>query len=148
MPSQPANVMSAYVQRPAEPRTVLAARYIYGQPTGDLHALAERDTPTAAMVEIPEWRCLLIRLGPDPDDPDYLVVPDGSWLIYTPKHGHVTVRDNDAFTAEYRPPQPGRLGAVAATIGQHMVLRESAEQIAAAALATADQFRAQDGTAA
>jgi hypothetical protein len=136
-------VIRNYVQRNVEPAEVIAVRYVHGQPYDDLRLLAEYeyDTPEAGLVEVPEWRSLLIRLG-HADDPDYLVVPDGAWLVYNKLSGCTAVWDDDSFAAKYGlPPEPGLLAAVASAIGQHMILRESTTQIAAAALAAADAYR-------
>jgi hypothetical protein len=34
------------------------------------------------MTEIPQWRCLLVRTGPENGEPDHGVVPDGRWLVF------------------------------------------------------------------
>jgi hypothetical protein len=132
-------VAEQFVRQATAPATVIAIQYHYGQSLDEVHDVARFDDRTAKLTEIHDWRSLIIQLG-RPDDPDYVVVPDGSWLVYNQQTLYLAAWGDESFTAEHRRPQPDLIGEVASVIGQHMVCRESTRQIATAALAAADAY--------
>jgi hypothetical protein len=69
------------VQRDRRPREAFAARYQFGQPPGELEAVARR-AGEVEITEIPYWRCLLARTWRENGQPDYHVVADGHWLVF------------------------------------------------------------------
>lgn len=91
-----------FVKIETVPAVVEAARYRYGQPLDEIRAIALRGSHAAQIVEVPEWRLLLVRTGPPEDHPFYEVVADGTWLVYDPADGKLAAWDDDEFAEEYR----------------------------------------------
>lgn len=94
-----------YVSRnPRREKGDLAARYQFGQPLDDLLEVARSYSGDARMVEVPEWRCLLVRERiRDDGDEDYEVVADGHWLIYSLDKYVLITLDDETFNHELIP---------------------------------------------
>ena len=87
-----------------------AAQYRPGQPLNELIEVARlrRLYGRAEAVEVPEWRCLLVRMmDEDGDKVDYLVVEDGGWLAYESAGLHLHTHSGKEFALMFRPEQGG-----------------------------------------
>lgn len=126
--------LDRFMKRQTRSTIYIAARYLYGQPLDEVRRVALLGSHAAQLIEVPEWRLLLVRTGPPEDDPFYEVVADGTWLVYDQETGKLAAWDDDEFGDEFERsgPQPdlNLVSTVAAAIGQRMIIRASPEAIA------------------
>jgi hypothetical protein len=98
--------MTSYIKRPkaAEPDKAFAAEYRFGEPLDELREVARHEF--ADMVEVPEWRVLLVRREVIPDhSPSYIsydVVREGQMLIWSERSYSLYVDDRDDFESEWQ----------------------------------------------
>jgi hypothetical protein len=99
-----------FIQIGSTEANVTAAQYRPGQPLNELIEVARlrRLYGRAEAVEVPEWRCLLVRMmDEDGDKVDYLVVEDGGWLAYESAGLHLHTHSGKEFALMFRPEQGG-----------------------------------------
>jgi len=99
-----------FIQIGSTEANVTAAQYRPGQPLNELIEVARlrRLYGRAEAVEVPEWRCLLVRMmDEDGDKVDYLVVEDGGWLAYESAGLHLHAHSGEEFALMFRPQQGG-----------------------------------------
>jgi hypothetical protein len=99
-----------FIQIGSAKATVTAAQYRLGQPLDELIEVARlrRLYGTAEAVEVPEWRCLLVRMrDEDGDKVDYVVVEDGGWLAHDSLGLHLHAHSAKEFDLLFRPEQGG-----------------------------------------
>lgn len=95
--------LDRFMKRQTRSTIYIAARYLYGQPLDDVRRVALLGSHAAQLVEVPEWRLLLVRTGPPEDHPFYEVVADGTWLVYDQETGKLAAWDDDEFEDEFHP---------------------------------------------
>lgn len=98
-------VTYSYIEREHKPGKFRAARYIAGQPTDDLLAVARRMDPDAEITEVTRWNVLLVKSTRIPDDhpsyTDWEVVENGHWLVFSEQTYGIYAMSDEAFTREY-----------------------------------------------
>ena len=99
-----------FIQIGSTEANVTATQYRPGQPLDELIEVAKlrRLYGRAEAVEVPEWRCLLVRMMDDVGDKvDYLVVEDGGWLAHDSLGLHLHTHSGKEFALMFRPEQGG-----------------------------------------
>lgn len=83
---------------------VHAAQYHHGKPLDDLLAVARWYHCYARVIEVPQWRVLLVGTFTDEDleVPDYRVVEDGGWLVYRPSRPELVSVSGEEFGDIYQ----------------------------------------------
>jgi hypothetical protein len=97
-----------FIQVGSAGATVTAAQYRPGQPLDELIEVARlrRSYGRAEAVEVPGWRCLLVRMrDQDGGKVDYLVVEDGGWLAHESAGLHLHTHSGKEFALLFRPEQ-------------------------------------------
>jgi hypothetical protein len=101
--------MTQYVKRPRNSADhASAATYRFGEPLHEVTKVARFADPDADVVEIPEWRLLLVRHTKIPDNApsytDYDVVEDGQILVFSHQYDLLYAEDAASFHRQWAPP--------------------------------------------